>query len=75
MVVKIDGQLRKPKLEDNIKFFTNQFSANICNDHPNVFLGNKKTYSYSSIWGKFWWKTNSYKDKTMANESWIFKYE
>lgn len=49
MVVKIDGQLRKPKLEDNIKFFTNQFSANICNDHPNVFLGNKKTYSYSSI--------------------------
>ncbi|KAL4581677.1 hypothetical protein LXL04_006204 [Taraxacum kok-saghyz] len=42
MTVQIDEQLKQPKLQEKIKLLTNQFSTNICNEHPNAFWERKK---------------------------------
>ena len=41
-ILKIEERLKNPKLQDKIKLVQNQFSLQICNDHPNAFWDRKK---------------------------------
>uniref|UniRef100_A0A3Q7GK02 CCHC-type domain-containing protein n=1 Tax=Solanum lycopersicum TaxID=4081 RepID=A0A3Q7GK02_SOLLC len=41
-LAKISITLQNPKLQDKIEYLKNQFSLQICGDHPNVFWERKK---------------------------------
>jgi len=40
--IEIDSIIQNPKLQDKIAILQNQFSLEICGDHPNAFWNMKK---------------------------------
>jgi len=44
--IEVDHILQNPKLQENIAILSNQFSLDICGDHPNAFWSRKKHVAF-----------------------------